>query len=114
MNYVRVIRPEEGLQRCSICDHNSEHQTFYKDGRTGELYCGDCRSAISGSLFDFYTGGYDEASNIEAMLRELEERFPALFVGPVCPKADLLCGCTYKTGCKELIDKAATEVTVRA
>jgi len=40
-------------------------------------------------------------ANIEAAIKELEERIPELFQGPSCPN-DIKCDCTYKTGCKAL------------
>jgi hypothetical protein len=91
--------------RCAICDFFVDEtysgDNFVKRDNHGDEVCRECREAILDCRE--YNGPLGESANIELMLAELERRLPGLFVGPVCPKADFECDCTYTTGCKKLL-----------
>jgi hypothetical protein len=108
---MKFVMPEEGLNRCVVCDYSDDKTRFIFDKLSDGLICQECNSVFQQEKWSRYTGPLGSAADVATMLGELEERIPGLFSGPVCPKGDLLCGCTFESGCKAL-DRAAAGVRV--
>jgi hypothetical protein len=89
--------------RCYIC--NSIHKPTYKDLLTDAYLCAKCIKAGKEAW------AVDQSSQIDALIRELEERIPDLFDDTqlACP-GNCFCSCTFTDGCillKKRLDKSS-------
>lgn len=90
--------------RCYICNYSNEDIRKFFTYQDDKITCYACRQAsIRTFVNEPVVGTIGDATDITTLLDELENRIPALFKGPICPAED--CDCSYKSGCKILLDK---------
>jgi hypothetical protein len=97
--------------RCAICDKLSKYIRIHKQHK--EPICANCRKHLVESRMAYTPrlNTIGDATPISHLIAELEERIPALFIGPVCPRQS--CECTYESGCLALkgVDRPNPDVT---
>src|SRR5580693_2023687 len=119
------------MSRCIICDYCDDtdlsmsstleapggHNIVFADDEFDEPICRRCRSEVAAYTWDSNLElELSEASNIEAMITELQHRIPGLFDYPMCPWTGG-CQCTYDSGCRLLTkdnDNGIIKVKVQA
>lgn len=75
--------------RCHICNSSRRVRVLPKDPRP---ICTRCTKAVYEIL------PYGKEGDLSVLLKELEARFPSLFIGTTCP-GDCKCDCSYQEGC---------------
>lgn len=93
--------------RCFICDYTHPTKKTFYTYPDGKVVCFKCRNESQRIFLSSLGGVVGDATNIEQLLKELEGRIPELFKGFTCPVGR--CNCTYKTGCKYLLDNPPLE-----
>jgi hypothetical protein len=98
--------------RCYICDFHSTDEDvlgkhMFRVDKDGKEVCMRCvKESRKYWKYQGYEGVSDLTTNVDKVIDEMFSSIPELFNEflPTCP-GSCHCKCTYKSGCKMLVDK---------